>query len=101
MNPFLFFIHILIYEEVVIVAYSNPPGIRPMFLPYFISRLILLLSTPWNPHSFKAKPKRGRFKANLLESPTKLLKGPVSEEFKQNIRPYEFTLWGCTPKIDF
>lgn len=70
MNPFLFFMNTLNSWELVIVAYSKPPGTNPMSFFDLINLNMLLLSTDYTPHIFRIKPTQGKFNIKRLESGT-------------------------------
>ena len=62
--------NILIYFDVVNVAYSNPPGSRPTFCPFVMSRFRFDGSTACTPHSLNNNPVIGILSINLLPNPT-------------------------------
>lgn len=62
--------NILIYFDVVNVAYSNPPGKRPTFWPFCIRRLRFDGSTACTPHNLNNSPVIGMLRMNLLPKPT-------------------------------
>jgi hypothetical protein len=66
MNPFLIFKKTRNSFGVVILAYSYPPGTKPMFYPFSISFFIFSLLTVLHPHNLKIRPKKGALKPNLL-----------------------------------
>lgn len=81
MNPLRSLSQHLIYFGVVTVASSNPPGRRPIFLPFFIKPPKFLWSTASTPHNLRIKPVIGKFKAKRLDRPTRLEIGPVLTTF--------------------
>lgn len=72
MNPFLFLIKILEIFVEVRVASSNPPGIIPIFLPFFIKLTKLYLFTPLTSHQVKNIPIIGNTSKALDANPLHL-----------------------------
>ena len=74
------------------VASSNPPGIKPIFLCARIRRLTFAGYTVYRPQSFSKAPAMGQFIRKRLPSPTIRDKGVFPEEFIAPKKPIEYTL---------